>query len=58
MVQELDSVLHILKIVEIEKIPLILGESIEKNADIFDRENVFIENDLIEIITKFPKLKF
>tara|TARA_B100001287_G_C22627752_1_gene503438 strand:- start:65 stop:1081 length:1017 start_codon:yes stop_codon:yes gene_type:complete len=57
-VSKLDSVLHILKIMEIEKIPLLVhGESIEKNVDIFDRENVFIENDLIEIITKFPKLK-
>ena len=57
-VSKLDSVLPILKTMETEKIPLLVhGESIEQNVDIFDRENVFIENELIEIITKFPKLK-
>lgn len=33
------------------------GESIEKNADIFDREKLFLDNTLKNILKNFPKLR-
>ena len=36
---------------------LIHGEVNSSDVDIFDREVVFIERELIPIIEKFPKLK-
>ena len=40
------------------KIPLLIhGEVNDEKIDIFDREKVFIDNILIEIIDKFPEFK-
>ena len=40
------------------KIPLLIhGEVNNKNVDVFDREKVFIKNELQDIINNFPKLK-
>ena len=40
------------------QIPLLIhGEINEKSVDVFDREKVFIENELIPIIKRFPELK-
>ena len=40
------------------EIPLLIhGEVNDKNVDVFDREKVFIQNELKKIYTNFPKLK-
>ena len=57
-VQNLDSVKNILKIMEEQKIPLLVhGENISCNVDIFHREKVFLKNELTTIINSFPNLK-
>ena len=57
-VDNIKSVVHILEIMEKEKIPLLIhGENVNCDIDIFHREKIFLENELIFIITKFPKLK-
>jgi dihydroorotase len=57
-IENIESVFHILKIMEEENIPLLIhGESIQFNVDIFDKEKVFIENELTKIINNFPKLR-
>ena len=56
-VNDLNDVYHILKIMEDEKIPLLIhGESIKKNIDIFDKERFFLEDELSVIIESFPSL--
>ena len=40
------------------KIPLLIhGEVNDKKVDVFDREKIFIDNILTQIIDKFPNLK-
>ena len=57
-VDNIESVIPILEIMEKEKIPLLVhGENASCNIDIFHREKIFLENELTFIITKFPKLK-
>ena len=57
-IETIESVFHILKIMEEEDIPLLIhGESIQINVDIFDKEKVFIENELTKIISNFPRLR-
>ena len=57
-VKNLESVTNILKIMEDQKIPLLVhGENIARNIDIFHREKVFLKNELTTIINTFPKLK-
>ncbi len=57
-IQDIKEVFHILKIMENEEIPLLIhGESIKFNVDIFDREKVFIKEELNLIISEFPKLR-
>lgn len=52
------NIFNILEIMEIEQIPLLIhGENISCNVDIFHREKVFLKNELLVIINKFPKLK-
>ena len=42
----------------LHKIPLLIhGEVNDRNIDIFDREKMFIENYLTNIIKNFPELK-
>ena len=45
------------KMTEIKMPLLIHGEVNDKKIDIFDREKLFIENELYPIIQKFPELK-
>ena len=57
-VSDIEEVFHILKIMEQESIPLLIhGESIKKNVDIFDKEHIFLEEELLLIIKKYPKLR-
>ena len=57
-ITDIKEVFHILKIMEEFNIPLLIhGESIKFNVDIFDKEKIFIEEELILIIEKFPKLR-
>ena len=57
-VKNLETVSNILKIMEEEKIPLLVhGENISCNVDIFHREKVFLKNELTTIINTFPNLK-
>lgn len=57
-VDTIETVAHILKTMEDEKIPLMIhGESIEYNVDIFDREKVFVSKELSKIRKQYPKLK-
>ena len=57
-IKDIKEVFHILKIMEVEKIPLLIhGESIKFNVDIFDKEKVFIKEELNLIISEFPKLR-
>ena len=57
-VSNIDDVFHILKIMEQENIPLLIhGESIKENIDIFDKEHIFLEEELLIIIKKLPKLR-
>ena len=40
------------------KIPLLIhGEVNDKKIDVFDREKIFIDNELMQIYEKFPELK-
>ena len=57
-VKKLSAIFNVLEIMSKYKIPLLIhGEVNDKKIDIFDREKIFIENELINIINKFPDLK-
>ena len=57
-ISKLREVNHLIKIMEEEDIPLLIhGESIKNDVDIFDRESVFLKEELLEIITTFPNLR-
>ena len=57
-VDSIESVSHILKTMEEENIPLLIhGESILQNIDIFDREKMFVSDELSRIRELFPNLK-
>lgn len=48
----------IIKVMEKEGIPLLIhGENISPKVDIFDREKVFLTDELTNLIEKFPNLK-
>jgi dihydroorotase len=57
-VSDLQSIYPLLETMQAVDLPLLIhGESIDPNADIFDREKIFLENDLEKLITHFPKLR-
>ena len=57
-VKKISNVFHIFEIMSKFKIPLLIhGEVNDKKIDVFEREKVFIENELMTIHTKFPELK-
>ena len=57
-VKNFKNIFHILEKMIENDIPLLIhGEVNERKIDIFDREKVFIENELIPIIRTFPDLK-
>ena len=57
-VKNIDHIYPILDIMSEYEIPLLIhGEVNNKNVDVFDREKVFIQNELQNIYNNFPKLK-
>ena len=57
-IKNISSKYHVFEQLCKNEIPLLIhGEINEKSVDVFDREKVFIENELIPIINKFPELK-
>ena len=57
-VTNINEIFHILEIMSDNNIPLLIhGEVNDRKVDIFDREKVFIEKELIKIIENFPNLK-
>lgn len=48
----------LLGVMEKEDLPLLVhGESTDKNVDVFDRENAFLENYLKHLPARFPRLR-
>ncbi len=57
-VKQISKIFKLLEIMNEYKIPLLIhGEVNDEKIDIFDREKVFIDKILIEIIDRFPNLK-
>jgi dihydroorotase len=57
-ISDLKKVYHLFEAMEKLRVPLMIhGEVTRPEIDIFDREKVFIEEVLIDIVEKFPKLK-
>ena len=57
-VKKINRIYPILEMMSDYEIPLLIhGEVNDKNVDVFDREKVFIQNELKKIYTNFPKLK-
>ncbi|WP_197745329.1 dihydroorotase [Candidatus Nitrosacidococcus tergens] len=57
-VTSLTKLYPIFEVLQKKKLPLLLhGETIDPSIDIFDREKVFIEQNLIPILHDFPELK-
>ena len=57
-VKNINEIFDILEIMSENNIPLLIhGEVNDRKVDIFDREKVFIEKELIKIIENFPNLK-
>lgn len=57
-VSNIYEIFDILEIMSDNNIPLLIhGEVNDKKVDIFDREKIFIEKELIKIIDNFPNLK-
>lgn len=57
-VADISGIYPLLAELERYDIPLLIhGEITDPNSDIFDREHLFVENTLTEIVNKFPKLR-
>ena len=57
-VKKISDIFNILETMETFRIPLLIhGEVNDKNVDIFDREEKFIEHELPQIYKNFPTLK-
>ena len=57
-VKDISSIYNVLETMSKYKIPLLIhGEVNNRKIDIFDREKVFIDNELMQICTDFPSLK-
>ena len=57
-VSDISKIFKLLEILEEENSPLLIhGEKVTDNADIFDREKFFIDDELNTIRKKFPLLK-
>lgn len=57
-VTNINEIFDILEIMSDNNIPLLIhGEVNDRKVDVFDREKVFIEKELIKIIKNFPNLK-
>ena len=57
-VSDISKIYNLFEILEEENSPLLIhGEKVSDNIDIFDREKIFIDEELIKIRNKFPLLK-
>ena len=57
-VEDLKSIYPLLEVMQQHGLPLLIhGEVNDASVDIFDREAVFIERHLVDIISNFPRLK-
>jgi dihydroorotase len=57
-VGKLDRVYPILEAMARHDLPLLIhGEVVDSDADIFDRERLFIERELLPIVARFPSLR-
>ena len=57
-VRNIKSLYNVFELMEEINMPLLIhGEVNDSNVDIFDREEVFIDRELIPIVNYFPKLK-
>ncbi len=57
-VKNLTSIYPLLAAMQQQQVPLLIhGEVTDPKTDIFDRERLFIEQDLIPIVAEFPELK-
>ncbi len=57
-VKDISSIYNVLETMSKYKIPLLIhGEVNNRKIDIFDREKVFIDNELMQICKDFPSLK-
>lgn len=57
-VNDLTSIYPLLESMQQHKVPLLIhGEVTDGDCDIFDRERVFIDRHLIDIVKQFPELK-
>ena len=57
-VSAIKNIYSVLEVMQQVDIPLLIhGEVVDKNIDVFDREAVFIETILSQIIHDFPKLR-
>tara|TARA_B100001769_G_scaffold260423_1_gene241034 strand:+ start:91 stop:1125 length:1035 start_codon:yes stop_codon:yes gene_type:complete len=57
-VSNITNIYKLFEILEEEDSPLLIhGEKVSENIDIFDREKHFIDDELVKIRDKFPKLR-
>lgn len=57
-VNNLSSIYPILEAMQVYQVPLLIhGEVTDETCDIFDRERLFIERHLTDIVKQFPELK-
>jgi dihydroorotase len=57
-VTRLDRIYGVLEAIEREDLPLLVhGEATDPDVDVFDREAVFIERELIPLVERFPALR-
>lgn len=57
-VTDIAGIYPLLEFMEKKRFPLLIhGESIDPEVDIFDRERVFIERDLVPVVRNFPELR-
>lgn len=57
-VNDLTAVYPVLEAMQKYKVPLLIhGEVTDEDCDIFDRERVFIERYLVDLVKQFPELK-
>tara|TARA_Y100001970_G_scaffold212214_1_gene259139 strand:- start:137 stop:1195 length:1059 start_codon:yes stop_codon:yes gene_type:complete len=57
-VKHIKNIYYLFEVMEEIGMPLLIhGEVNDADVDIFDRENVFIDRELVPLIERFPKLK-
>ena len=57
-VKKIKNLYEIFELMEDSGMPLLIhGEVTDSEVDVFDREEVFIDRELLHIVKRFPKLK-